>query len=81
MNGCSDCQQLTGGDCGKHGPQYFGLHYTFGAGQTPHRCPICDGKGKVQRGFYDHIGVESYAVSDAMPECCRSCNGIGVLWR
>lgn len=52
----------------------------FGQGQTPHRCPICYGKGIVQRGFYHNVGYE-WSTSDASPEQCRACGGNGILWR
>ncbi len=41
---------------------------------TPHKCPVCFGKGKVPVGFYGDQG------SDASEPQCRSCHGQGVLW-
>jgi len=48
--------------------------------KTPYRCPVCNGQGLVQNGFYMAIGVDSYNSTNAMPETCRSCNGTGVVW-
>ena len=46
---------------------------------TPHRCPVCDGRGSVPRGFY--MTYLTGSSTSAMPEVCRSCAGLGVLWR
>ena len=43
---------------------------------TPHRCPVCNGVGKVPAGFYS-MGIAS---TTSMPETCRSCNGTGIIW-
>lgn len=37
--------------------------------QTPHKCPVCEGRGKVEKGFYDNDELT-----------CRSCLGLGVIW-
>lgn len=36
----------------------------------PHKCPVCDGKGKMPMGFY----------REGMAEECRSCEGRGLVW-
>ena len=41
----------------------------------PHRCPVCEGRGTVDSGFY-YGGVADHTA----PDTCRSCNGSGVLW-
>jgi hypothetical protein len=43
---------------------------------TPHRCPVCAGRGTVPAGFYSPYG----SGTNATPETCRSCNGGGVVW-
>ena len=48
--------------------------------EIPHRCPVCNGQGLVQNGFYRAIGVDSYTSSDATPEQCKSCQGTGIVW-
>lgn len=54
----------------------------YGQGQTPHRCPVCVGKGIVPNGFYLRTSdVMEYTTSDATPETCRACSGTGLLWR
>lgn len=43
------------------------------------RCPVCNGNGKVPRGFYDQTSGQ-YAGSAANPfEQCRSCGGKGYI--
>jgi DnaJ-class molecular chaperone len=46
---------------------------------TPHRCPICYGKGKVPYEFYSMRGQEQWT-TDAIPQKCRSCNGTGIVF-
>lgn len=45
-------------------------------GAVPHKCPVCEGKGKVEAGFYS-LPTDT-SVSDPM---CRACAGSGVVWR
>jgi len=42
--------------------------------KTPHKCPVCGGRGIVPNGFY----TSQYGMtSNTAPEQCRSCvNGI-----
>jgi hypothetical protein len=47
-----------------------------GAAATPHRCPVCEGRGFVPAGFYS--GSQS---TSANPELCRSCATTGIIWR
>jgi hypothetical protein len=58
---------------------------TYGAGQTPHKCPVCNGRQTVPSGFYGQPvppGVHVPSTSAPMPEeTCRSCGGQGILWR
>lgn len=44
------------------------------------RCPVCEGRGLVPRGFYEAVGCESWTVGDFGPETCRSCAGHGYVW-
>lgn len=44
------------------------------------RCPVCEGRGLLPRGFYEAVGCESWAVGDLGPETCRSCAGHGYVW-
>jgi len=43
---------------------------------TPHKCPVCEGRGTVPHNFYSG----AIASSSIAPETCRSCKGEGVLW-
>jgi hypothetical protein len=44
----------------------------------PYACPVCGGRGIVPPGFYwPSSGMGTVAV----PEPCRACDGIGVVWR
>src|SRR5208283_3367950 len=40
----------------------------------PHKCPVCNGRGKVPAGFYGDKGI------DASESPCRSCHGSGLVW-
>lgn len=42
----------------------------------PFKCPVCEGRGVVEHGFYGGFG----ATTDASPHSCRTCGGAGVLW-
>lgn len=44
---------------------------------TPHKCPVCVGRGEVPVGFYGDP-LASTSLSD--DTTCRSCKGSGVLW-
>jgi len=48
--------------------------------KIPFKCPVCNGTGRVSRGFYDAIGVDNWTTSDATPETCRSCGGTGIVY-
>lgn len=42
---------------------------------TPHRCPVCEGRGTVAQDFYPGPEAEI-----GFRHQCRSCKGEGVLW-
>ena len=44
----------------------------------PHRCPVCCGRSIVPKGFYGCNG--NFTASDTMPEQCRSCHGLGIIY-
>jgi hypothetical protein len=46
----------------------------------PHRCPVCGGRGKMPRGFFDSVEGLPYSTSDLTPDQCRPCLGSGILW-
>ena len=47
------------------------------AGKTPHRCPVCEGRGTVPPDFYNQAGS---TITDATVQTCKSCAN-GVVWR
>ena len=72
---CRDCQQLTSGDCGKHGNVWPV------PAQQPFKCPCCDGTGKVSRPPHIAGDIEVWSDNQCGPYPCQPCNGSGVLWR
>lgn len=44
---------------------------------TPHRCPVCHGRGTVPENFYSRLGVGANSNDLTM---CRACSGAGALW-
>jgi len=43
----------------------------------PHTCPVCQGRGTVPQGFYNHGDM---LTSSLTPEQCRTCLGTGIVW-
>lgn len=46
---------------------------------TPHRCPICGGRGMVSGGFYTTLSGH-WTASNVSAETCRTCRGSGIVW-
>lgn len=46
---------------------------------TPHRCPVCQGAGKVESTLYQQGDLTTSSAFIGMVDC-RSCYGTGVLW-
>ena len=48
----------------------------------PHKCPVCNGRGVVEGGFYNPPMSHEYRPTTTTPttEICKSCNGQGILW-
>jgi len=44
----------------------------------PHKCPVCDGNGIVDTGFYTQ--TSGYWTSTGGTEMCQACNGAGIVW-
>ncbi len=42
------------------------------------KCPVCNGNGLVSNGFYRQTSGH-WSTSDASPETCKSCNGLGYI--
>lgn len=49
--------------------------YTYNPPATPYKCPVCEGRGTVEEGFYG----DDHPVLD--PTKCRTCWGVGVIWQ
>lgn len=45
--------------------------------RTPHRCPVCEGRGSVPPGFYR---LTCYSTTALTVELCRTCAGGGLVW-
>lgn len=50
----------------------------FTTGRTPHKCPICNGRGIVPGGFYN--STSDTWTSSTTSEPCRQCGGSGIIW-
>jgi len=44
---------------------------------VPHKCPVCNGRGKVPADFYNKW-IDGSA--HAGEETCRTCQGTGLVW-
>ena len=53
--------------------------------EKPYKCPVCGGRGKVERGFYDSYNKypwqeqQTTGIVPYLNETCRTCSGSGVL--
>ena len=56
-------------------PMYYS--YSTPVKLTPHRCPVCEGRGSLPENFYTRltIGIGGADVT------CKTCEGRGVLWQ
>lgn len=55
------------------------ITYVPTATRTPHRCPVCYGKGIVPNSFYNCAG-DGWSSTITVPETCRTCGGTGIVW-
>lgn len=53
------------------------FRFKLSGAKSPHKCPVCEGRGTMQHGFYSH-GINSTTAINY--ETCRTCGGTGVLW-
>jgi DnaJ-class molecular chaperone len=49
--------------------------------RTPHKCPVCDGSGLVNRPPWVAGDQQVFWTSSCGPWQCNACGGSGVLWR
>lgn len=47
--------------------------------RTPHKCPVCIGRGFVDAGFYTATG-QTWGGPGTNPDTCRTCEGTGIVW-
>ena len=43
------------------------------------KCPVCNGVGTVSGGYFTRVGDCSQWTSSSVTECCRICNGKGII--
>ena len=61
---------------------------------TPHRCPVCEGKGQVPYNFYNDMGTPwvqhdgtvvpvtiTWTNGISSFTQCRTCGGKGIVWK
>lgn len=60
---------------------------SFSSGKMPHKCPICEGKGKFRIEPKYSISSDGMQVSDQRERVfspveynCKSCEGKGIVW-
>ena len=44
--------------------------------RTPHKCPVCEGRGNVPCNFYTRADTASSAANIV----CNSCAGVGIIY-
>lgn len=47
---------------------------------TPHRCPVCQGRGLMPYSFYHPATPGTSSANMTFDETCHSCGGVGILW-
>lgn len=47
--------------------------------KIPYKCPVCLGRGFVEKGFYSST-TGQWTTSSTIPEQCRSCGGAGIVF-
>lgn len=55
------------------------LEYTVTQTTIAQKCPICEGRGNVYHGFYEHSNPV-YGTGGLLTEVCRNCAGTGILY-
>ena len=47
-------------------------------GLSPHKCPVCNGAGKVNKSLYDNSQSQTSSCNNDVK--CLSCAGTGIVW-
>lgn len=58
---------------------------TYRENKTPHKCPVCDGKGKISKEPIYSLSADHYKPIDQRHltrtvKQCESCEGKGIVW-
>lgn len=53
---------------------YPSWNYWWPTVATVYKCPVCEGRGNVSKGFYERREVEEKGI-----EKCRRCCGVGTI--
>lgn len=49
--------------------------------RTPHKCPVCEGRGMVPSTFYQSTAADGTGATSSLgTETCRTCGGTGIVW-
>lgn len=48
--------------------------------EKPFVCPVCEGTGRVKKGFYDPPS-DTFKYHFEKQEMCRTCVGKGIVWK
>lgn len=48
--------------------------------RIPHKCPVCDGTGKVSRPPWVAGDVSQWTDSGCSHYACNACSGSGIVW-
>jgi len=70
---CGRKMETTDGICGCQ------TYHEWKDNKIPHKCPVCHGTGKVDRGFYSS-DTGAWSSSSMGREMCLSCGGSGIVW-
>jgi len=46
----------------------------------PHKCPVCDGQGLVNRPPWVAGDQKEWVASSVGPWLCKVCQGTGIVW-
>lgn len=73
--GCDGCATSAGAmGCAEHGFR------PTGPPTTPHKCPVCDGSGKVSRPPWIAGDQQTWVSGSIEMYECRACTGTGIVW-
>lgn len=65
------CRTVDENTCDKCGKIKSMRIASISASKVPHKCPMCDGKGKGELRSINDVSIT---------DNCRSCDGKGIVW-